>query len=420
MPLIAITGIQWGDEGKGKICDILSENADIIIRHIGGNNAGHTVVVNDKKIVLRLIPSGILRKGKLCLLCGGMVIDLDRFYEEIEFLRSLGYEINSSNLKVSPRIHIITPIQKAFEAKIEKVLKNGAIGTTMRGIGPTYADKSLRVGIRVFDILNGDVEKKLKILCDVHEIKGINTSKIAREFERHRRWLEPFVEEPSYIIRNNLHNTNILLEGAHGTLLDLEWGTYPFVTSVNTTTGSIATSLGIDPRSIKKVIGVFKAYQTRVGNGPFPTEITDENLDYLRENGNEYGSTTGRPRRCGWLDLNLLRFSILINGVDNLVVTKFDVLSGLKNYSICNRYELNGNKYNIYEPYNPNISNVVPIYDNFNGFNLGKLDKYNWNSLSDDAIRFINYIESEVKKEIIGISLGTTRDSYIEKYNVWD
>ncbi|MGQ9706310.1 MAG: adenylosuccinate synthase [bacterium] len=419
MPIVAVTGLQWGDEGKGKICDILSENANIIVRHIGGNNAGHTVVVDDEKIVLRLIPSGILRKDKLCLLCGGMVVDLDCLYEEIEFLRSRGYKVSPENLKISPRIHIITPVQKAFEAKIEKTLGNDAIGTTMRGIGPTYADRALRIGIRIYDILNGDIEKKMKTLCDVHEIKGLNTLKIAEDINKHIKWLEPFIDEPSHIIRDNLHSANILIEGAHGTLLDLEWGTYPFVTSVNTSVGSVAVSLGIDPRSIKSVIGVFKAYQTRVGNGPFPTEIINDIVNYLRERGNEYGSTTGRPRRCGWLDLNLLRFSIEINGIDKLVVTKFDVLSGLKNYLICDSYELNGSKYNIFEPYNPDLINVVPIYYNFDGFKMDNIGKIKWNNLPDIVSKFINFIESRLRKEIIGISLGTTRNSYIEKYDIW-
>jgi len=419
MPLVAVIGLQWGDEGKGKICDILSENADIIIRHIGGNNAGHTVVINDKKIVLRLIPSGILRKGKLCLLCGGMVVDLERFNEEIEFLRSLGYEVNPKNLKVSPRIHIITPVQKAFEAKIEKALGTEAIGTTMRGIGPTYADKALRTGIRIYDVLNGDVENKLKILCNIHGIKNIDIKKTANDITRHIKWLEPFVEETTGIINENLNSANILIEGAHGTLLDLEWGTYPFVTSVNTSIGSVITSLGIDPRSINKIIGIFKAYQTRVGNGFFPTELSGDIAESIRVRGNEYGSTTGRPRRCGWLDLNLLKFSIGINGVDNLVVTKFDVLSGLNNYNICNKYELKGDKFTIYEPYNPYISRVVPNYIKFDGFKLDNVNMIKWNSLPDSVTKFINYIKSEVKKEIIGISLGTTRESYIEKYNIW-
>ncbi len=420
MPLIALLGLQWGDEGKGKICDILSEGADIIVRHIGGNNAGHTVVINDRKLVLRIIPAGILRPGKLCLLGGGMVVDLNRFYEEIEFLRSLGYEVSPNNLKISPRIHVITPIQKELERRIEDVLGNGAIGTTMRGIGPTYADKALRVGIRIGDLLDSDLERRLKVVCDIHKIENIDVSEVADTLKSHIGWLEPFVEEPASIIRSNLNTANILLEGAHGSLLDLEWGTYPFVTSSNTTVGGVVTSLGIDPRCISKTIGVFKAYQTRVGNGPFPTEQSGEVVEYLRKRGNEYGSTTGRPRRCGWLDLSLLRFAAKINSVDYLVVTKVDVLSGLSRYYISDKYVLNGSELKEFEPYNMHIGNVVPNYMEFQGFNLEKTSNLEWKDLDKGVLKYIEYIEKEVGTEVIGVSLGTTRSSYVSKFSVWE
>ncbi|OQX90904.1 MAG: hypothetical protein B6D57_01615 [Candidatus Coatesbacteria bacterium 4484_99] len=371
MPLIALLGLQWGDEGKGKICDILSEGADIIVRHIGGNNAGHTVVINDRKLVLRIIPAGILRPGKLCLLGGGMVVDLNRFYEEIEFLRSLGYEVSPNNLKISPRIHVITPIQKELERRIEDVLGNGAIGTTMRGIGPTYADKALRVGIRIGDLLDSDLERRLKVVCDIHKIENIDVSEVADTLKSHIGWLEPFVEEPASIIRSNLNTANILLEGAHGSLL-------------------------VDPRCISKTIGVFKAYQTRVGNGPFPTEQSGEVVEYLRKRGNEYGSTTGRPRRCGWLDLSLLRFAAKINSVDYLVVTKVDVLSGLSRYYISDKYVLNGSELKEIEPYNMHIGNVVPNYMEFQGFNLEKTSNLEWKDLDKGVLKYIEYIEKEV------------------------
>ncbi|MFZ8846872.1 MAG: adenylosuccinate synthase [Candidatus Hydrothermia bacterium] len=401
MKNISIIGLQWGDEGKGKIVDYLSKDYKIIVRFQGGPNAGHTVYVNNKKYIFHQLPSGLIWGNKKGIISSGVVLDLETLKKEIEQIKDIDFK-----LIIDYRTNIILPYHK-LEDELEEKL--GGIGSTKKGISQAYRDKFARIGIRVFDIL--DENRLRKALIKNYEFnKHLLKSKFNYEimpFEEVYEYLlsyKNFIKEFSGDAQIEIlkEKKGILFEGAQGTLLDITFGTYPYVTSSNTITSSIGVGCGIPLNLIEEHIGVFKAYTTRVGNGPFPTELNDEIGDYLREKGNEYGSTTGRPRRCGWLDLVLLKYAIDINGINKIILTKIDVLFGLKEIKLCVAYEYNGKIIDFPPIYD--LENVKPIYKNLKGF-----DNLN------EANHYIEFIENYLNMKISYISYGFERASIISR-----
>jgi adenylosuccinate synthase len=417
-----ILGAQWGDEGKGKIVDLLSENADIVIRYQGGANAGHTVSFDGKTYILHLLPSGIFHQNVTCVIGNGVVIDPIALMDEIEMVKSAGVDIKG-RLLISHNAHLIMPYHKL----LDKIYDQGEdkIGTTGRGIGPAYVDKYARVGIKVVDLLDREIlcrklrkniEAKNEILEKIYGATKLDVEKIIDEYIEFDKKIDEFVTDTALYLNNAIkEKKKILLEGAQGALLDIDHGTYPFVTSSNPTAGGASTGSGIPPTKINGVIGVIKAYTTRVGEGPFPTELKDEIGDYIREKGVEFGATTGRPRRCGWLDLVSLRYSIMINGIDKLALTKIDVLSELDEIKICVSYEINGKKLKSF-PTNPEaLSKVTPIYETLKGWKKDLSNISSYSELPAEAKEFVEAIELFTGVEISIISIGADRKQTILK-----
>jgi adenylosuccinate synthase len=349
MSVRVIVGAQWGDEGKGKIVDLLSEHADIVARYQGGANAGHTIVHDDRKYILHLIPSGILHPSVHCVIGNGVVIDPVALMDEIRMLEGMGVNI-AGRLHISHKAHLIMPYHKMLDQAREK--QAGSIGTTGRGIGPSYIDKAQRVGIRIVDLLDRDVladklrtnfEEKSAILEALYDAEPIDIDRLIEEYLAFDTQIDPYITDTTSLLHQAIKDgKRILAEGAQGALLDLDHGTYPFVTSSNPTSGGACTGLGIPPTSITQITGVVKAYSTRVGNGPFPTELNDATGELLRSEGHEFGATTGRSRRCGWLDIPALRYSCMVNGITDIALTKLDVLGVLDEISICTGYLVDG------------------------------------------------------------------------------
>jgi len=417
-----ILGAQWGDEGKGKIVDLLSENADIVVRYQGGANAGHTVSFDGKTYILHLLPSGIFHQNVTCVIGNGVVIDPIALMDEIEMVKSAGVDIKG-RLLISHNAHLIMPYHKL----LDKIYDQGEdkIGTTGRGIGPAYVDKYARVGIKVVDLLDREIlcrklrkniEAKNEILEKIYGATKLDVEKIIDEYIEFDKKIDEFITDTALYLNNAIkEKKKILLEGAQGALLDIDHGTYPFVTSSNPTAGGASTGSGIPPTKINGVIGVIKAYTTRVGEGPFPTELKDEIGDYIREKGVEFGATTGRPRRCGWLDLVSLRYSIMINGIDKLALTKIDVLSELDEIKICVSYEINGKKLKSF-PTNPEaLSKVTPIYETLKGWKKDLSNISSYSELPAEAKEFVEAIELFTGVEISIISIGADRKQTILK-----
>jgi len=424
MPNVIVLGLQWGDEGKGKIVDVLSEKADVVARYQGGHNAGHTVVIKNEKFILHVIPSGILYKGKKCLIGNGVVVEPASLLEEINGLKKRGIEIDKNNLFLSKNAHVIMPYHMALDRENEKLRGSKSIGTTGRGIGPAYCDKINRSGIRVADLLQPEFFKeKLKanlfninfLLENLYKAQVFNIDNIYNEYMGYAEKLKEHVADTDIIIDNTIaEGGNILLEGAQGTLLDIDHGTYPYVTSSNATAGGACTGLGIGPTKISKVLGVVKAYTTRVGAGPFPTEIKDSLGDAIREKGGEYGATTGRPRRCGWLDMVILRHSARINGLTGIAITKLDILDGLENIKICTSYKHNGKTYKEF-PKELNIfQECEPVYEETKGWKESTLGIKDFEKLPDAAKAYVKKIENMLGVEAHIISTGQRRDELIQ------
>ncbi|MEM1041466.1 MAG: adenylosuccinate synthase [Bacteroidota bacterium] len=384
MPVTIVIGSQWGDEGKGKVVDLLAPDVDIVARYQGGANAGHTIAWDDKKFVLHLIPSGIFHAGTTCVIGNGVVIDPVALMKEISTIKELGFEVEG-RLFISHNAHLIMPYHKAVEQARERYRDAGAIGTTGRGIGPAYVDKFARTGIRVVDLLDRDVlRRKLKdaideknaILRGVYDAETLDVDQMIEEYVAFDHEIDPFVKNTTEYLNAALKDgQRVLAEGAQGSLLDVDFGTYPFVTSSHPTAGGCCTGLGVPPTAVDRVIGIVKAYSTRVGNGPFPTEL-DGDAEHdpagigqkLRDVGQEYGATTGRPRRCGWLDLVALRYTTAVNGFTDLAVTKLDVLAGLDELKVCTRYRIGGKETDRFPNDLATLERAEPVYESFAGF----------------------------------------------------
>lgn len=421
MSVIAVVGLQWGDEGKGKICDVLTERADVVARFSGGDNAGHTIVIGDDKIILNLIPSGILREETMSVIGPGMVINPEVLKGEIERLRALGYEVSKETLIISPKAHIITPVSLAFEERLENLLGKNKVGTTMRGIGPTYALKLLRFGLRVEDLFDKTtLVKRLNFLVDAF---ADGDEKVLDEcYDKLTGvdgWIGEFIGDVSILLSNSKNDgENILLEGAQGTMLDIDFGTYPFVTSSNTTVGAISRGLGVPLDFVDTVVGVMKAYTTRVGAGPLPTE--EESVgDLLREVGGEYGARTGRPRRCGWLDLLQCEYAVRLNGVDYLTLTKLDILDDFDKIKVCNKYLTNDTEIDTLPPFQSEFFDANPEYIELDGWGEDISEIHSYEDLPHKTRKYIEYLSSSLQVPVSHISNGADRKNTIELVNLW-
>ncbi len=418
-----VLGSQWGDEGKGKVVDILTEEADVIVRYQGGSNAGHTVCVGDKKFILHLIPSGILHKNKVCVIGNGVVIDPESFIEEKKTLENLGVDVSSERLMISEKAHLVMPYHKEFDAKRETALGQNKIGTTKRGIGPAYTDKHARTGIRTCDLESKDTFAKMvrnnvdeiNRLCELYGIEKFNAGEIIDKYSQYVNELKPHVRNTVYYLNGVFKNKRrILLEGAQGSMLDVDFGTYPFVTSSNPTVGGAFTGTGLPYKAIDSVVAVVKAYTTRVGNGPFPSELEDEMGQFIRDKGAEYGATTGRPRRCGWLDLVVVKYACMISGVGELALTKLDVLDGLNEIKVCTGYDYNGKKIGYIPSQLEEYEKCKPIYKTFKGWDSTKgIEEYK--NLPENAKRYIEFIEKFVGIRFSFISTGAKREETIRR-----
>jgi adenylosuccinate synthase len=415
----AVVGSQWGDEGKGKIVDLLSEKADIVTRSQGGANAGHTVIINDEEFILHLIPSGILHPDKICIVGNGVVTDLWRFFDEIEGLKKRDISVDG-RLFVSGLSHLVMPYHKWIEKYLETLLGKKSVGTTLRGIGPTYTDKYSRFGIRVYDLyfpelLRSKLETNYLLKKDAIEQYGegdyTDINKLYDSLLEYAKMLKPMViDAPIYIEKAHTEGKSILFEGAQGTLLDIDYGTFPYVTSSNTTTAGALTGLGIPPSYINKVVGIVKAYQTRVGNGPFPTELDNSMGEKLRTSGKEFGASTGRPRRTGWLDLVLLKYSVRINGMTDLAITKLDVLDDLDEIKVCTRYEMPEDRG---EFLISNLDAVTPVYETLKGWKKSIKGLTSYDDLPQETKDYIKFIEDYVGCQASVISTGAGREETI-------
>jgi len=421
MPAFVIVGAQWGDEGKGKATDLLAEHIEYVVKFNGGNNAGHTVVIGDEKYALHLLPSGILTPGVIPVISNGVVIDLQVLFEELDALNARG--IDTSRLRVSANAHVITPYHVSLDKTAERFLGKRAIGTTGRGIGPTYADKINRVGIRIQDlfdesILRQKVEaalvQKNQLLSKVYNRAAIRVEEVVTELLSYTECLKPYVADTALELHQAIEaGKNVLFEGGQATMLDVDHGTYPFVTSSNATAGGAATGSGIGPGLFQNVIGIVKAYTTRVGAGPFPTELFDEWGELLRKTGHEYGTTTGRPRRCGWYDAPIARYSARINGLTDFVLTKLDVLTGIKQIPVCVAYEVDGKRVEEVPVSQSDFHHAVPIYENFPGWDEDITGCRTFEELPKNAQDYVRALEKMSKCRISAIGVGPARDATI-------
>lgn len=423
MSVTVIVGSQWGDEGKGKLVDLLSVNSDIVARYQGGANAGHTIVVNQKKFVFHLIPSGVLTPGVKCIIGNGVVVDPVALLEEMETLKKFIPDF-TDRLYISDKANVIMPYHKLLD-KASENSKPGAqaIGTTGRGIGPCYKDKIDRCGIRMIDLLDlksfeaklrTNIETKNKLFKYIYNMPEIEFEPIFDEFKKYAAILKPFIKNTTAMLNEAIaNNESVFIEGAQGALLDVDHGTYPFVTSSSPTAGGACTGLGISPTSIDKIIGITKAYCTRVGNGPFPTELFDKDGESLRNNGAEFGATTGRPRRCGWLDLVALKYSVMINGISDIALTKSDVLNSFEEIKVCTAYNIDGRETKEFPVDIPSLEKVKPVLTTLRGWHcsLEGIDSYE--ALPQEAKKYIEFIENYTGARVKYISTSPARKDTI-------
>jgi adenylosuccinate synthase len=421
MTAIALLGAQWGDEGKGKATDLLGEKVDYVVRYQGGNNAGHTVVIRDQKYALHLLPSGILSPGVIPVIGNGVVIDPSVLFEEIKGLGERG--IDTSKLRISYNAHLITPYHRTIDKVSERFLGNSKIGTTGRGIGPAYADKINRIGIRVQDLFDpsilrqkveGALRDKNQVLIKVFNRKGLEVDEVVDEYLRYAELFKPYVDDTSLLLNRALdQGKNILLEGSQGTLLDVDHGTYPFVTSSNPTAGGACTGSGIGPTRISRVIGIIKAYTTRVGSGPFPTELFDDDGEKLRSIGGEVGVTTGRARRCGWYDALIARYAVRVNGLTDLFLTKLDVLTGWEKIPVCVAYEVDGKRIEELPASQSDFHHAKPIYEYLPGWSEDITAAKSLDQLPANARAYVKYLEEISGAPVSAVGVGQERDQTI-------
>ncbi len=422
MSVQVIVGAQWGDEGKGKIVDLLSEKADIVARYQGGANAGHTVVIGGEKFVLHLIPSGILQPNTICVIGNGVVIDPAALLREIDLLVKKGIQVRG-RLLISHRAHLVMPYHKLLDQSKEETESQKKIGTTGRGIGPAYVDKAHRMGIRLVDLLEAETLKekiiqnlseKNAILSAVYGKAPLDAEAILQEYRRFDEQIDPYVTDVSRYLHQAINDgKNILCEGAQGALLDVDFGTYPFVTSSNPTSGGACTGLGIGPTKINQVLGVIKAYTTRVGMGPFPTEIHDGLGEQLRELGHEYGATTGRPRRCGWFDAVVANYAAQINGVEAWALTKLDVLDTFPEIKLCVAYRYRSKELKTFPAEIHILENCEPVYETFPGWQCSTANARRLDDLPRQAREYLRAIEQVTATPIRIVSVGSDREQTI-------
>ena len=420
-----IIGSQWGDEGKGKIVDMLSSGSDVIVRFQGGNNAGHTIKVNGHQTILHTIPSGILHPGKLCLVGNGVVLDPFVFLQEVDELKAQSVDVSPSRLGISPKTHLILPYHRAIDMAREAMKKGKKIGTTGRGIGPCYEDKAARIGLRCGDLLNPDLvrakirtalQEKNVLFANLYHCDVMDADKVADEILGIADRMTPYLRDVSEAIQDAVKSGKVVLwEGAQGVHLDIDHGTYPYVTSSNTVAGYASTGSGIGPDRITRTVGIVKAYTTRVGSGPFPTELEDETGKFLRENGHEFGATTGRPRRCGWLDAVVIRETARLCGLTDIALTKVDVLRGLPTLKICVDYEYKGERI-AYPPQGENaLADVKPIYEELPGFSEDITGCRAFAALPGNVQKYIKRIEALTGVKVSIVSVGADREETIER-----
>ena len=424
MGATVLVGSQWGDEGKGKIVDLISKEFEIVVRYQGGANAGHTVEIGDKKYILHLIPSGILREKVVCVIGNGVVIDPTALLEEIELLKQNNIDVDG-RLFISHNAHLIMPYHKLLDSINES--GNNKIGTTGRGIGPCYIDKYGRKGIRIVDLLNRtELEKKIRtnlkekneILEKIHSHAGLDVDAIVKEYLEFDLAIDKYIKDaPAFLNQALDEGKSVLLEGAQGTFLDIDHGTYPYVTSSSPTSGGACTGSGIPPTRIDSVIGIVKAYTTRVGNGPFPTELLDADGEKLRKIGAEFGATTGRPRRCGWFDAFLVAYSKMINGITSVALTKLDVLSGFEKIKVCVGYELNGKRLKTFPTNVDQLNLVTPIYETLDGWNTDITNCESYDDLPAKTLDYLDFISkhSGIKIDIVSVGPKRKQTFYVDK-----
>lgn len=421
MPATVVLGTQWGDEGKGRVVDYFAESADFVVRYQGGNNAGHTIVVGEDRLALSLIPSGILYPQCTPVIASGTVIDPKVLLAEMDMAR--GKDLDPGRLRISANAHVIMPYHRKLDAAIERFLGKNQIGTTKKGIGPTYTDKYARVGIRIQDLFDPKIfrqkvesalEEKNKVLPRVYNTLPMEADEIIDEYTGYAALLEPYVTDTSLLLWNGLKaGEQILFEGAQGTLLDIDHGTYPFVTSSNPTAGGAAVGSGIGPKAIDEVIGVAKTYISRVGTGPFPTELLDETGDTMIELGGEYGTVTGRRRRCGWLDLVALRYSNRVNTFTSLFLTKMDILSAFDTIKVANAYTSDGDRYDEFPTQQSVLYHCEPEYEELPGWNTDITGVREFGDLPTEAQDYVKYIERKVDVPVGWVSVGPERSQLI-------
>lgn len=420
MSAFIVLGAQWGDEGKGKMTDYLAEEANVVVRFQGGNNAGHTVVVGDKEYKLHLIPSGILYDDKLNVIGNGVVVDPKALFEEIEYLEGVGVKVTPEKLIISDRAQLIMPYHKILDVLKEKARGKNDIGTTGKGIGPCYTDKFERCGIRVCDLMHEEVfteklRENIRMKNDyITKVLGgeeLNFDEILKDYLEFAKKLRPFVQDTSVRVYDDIKaDKTVLFEGAQGMLLDIDYGTYPYVTSSNTTAGGVSNGVGIGPNMITNAVGIAKAYTTRVGKGPFPTELNNETGDWIREKGHEYGVTTGRSRRCGWLDLVIVKTAARVSGLTSLAVTKIDTLAGLEKIKVCVGYKFDGKVIDYFPASLEDLAKCEPIYEEFEGWGDEVADARSYDELPENAKKYLERIEEFTGTPISIVSVGPKRD----------
>jgi adenylosuccinate synthase len=423
--VIAVIGAQWGDEGKGKIVDLLAERFDVVVRYQGGHNAGHSVQIGNNSFVLHLLPSGIVHEGKTCVLGNGMVIDPKAFFEEADRLMSQGIQVTPDRVKVSSRAHLILPYHRALDHTSEERLGNEKVGTTLRGIGPAYEDKTGRRGLRVADalvpaVLRSRIERNLEDANRIIVAYGgepLDANTIIEETSALMERLEPFVCDTTHILNvAAARGDSILLEGAQATLLDVDHGTYPFVTSSSTTAGGALVGTGLAPKHLTGVLGIVRTYTTRVGEGPFPTEMLESEAELgqlIRERGREYGASTGRPRRCGWFDAFATRYAAEINGFTSVALTKLDVLDALEEIKVCVGYNLNGKKCESLPSVSQDLRRVEPVYETLPGWKSSTLGITDLTELPRAAREYVNFLSNQIGVQIGLVSTGPERTQTI-------